>query len=118
MDELKSNTEELTSRLMKPDYTGVYLSKHDIVRIALGIDGAVTVGDRKMMFKDLFKLVDSPERLMELMDVMIGRIQEKIEGYETMIAEYPHAGFALKPLAAKANAMVRELETIKDEAYL
>ncbi len=118
MEETSSQTQQLIDKLIKPAVAGVYFSKHDIVKIALGINGAITVGDRKMMFKDLFKLVDSAESFQELLDVIIAHTEDKIGLYRQMIDEYPHCAFAMTPWIEQSQTLITHLKEIKEEVYL
>jgi hypothetical protein len=111
-------TEKLAEFLMKPALTGVYFSKYDIVAAALALDSAVTVGDRKMMFKDLFKLVDSPTRLEELLSTLKMIIESKIEEYLSLQTVYPTTTGIFDNHIALAKKTILHLSEIKDEIYL
>lgn len=114
----QKETEKLAELLMKPALTGVYFSKYDIVAAALALDSAVTVGDRKMMFKDLFKLVDTPQRLEELLGVLKMIIQSKIDEYLSLQTVYPDTVGLFDHHISLAEKTIQSLSEIKDEIYL
>jgi len=102
----------LTSKLLAPAVSGVYLSRLDIKRIAEAIDESIPIKERTKMVKALFRHTTKTQYLKTAFDEVNKHINGRILIYKELAEAFP----ASKPIfdghIKKANANMKMFEQI------
>ena len=105
----------LTSRLLAPAHSGVYLSRIDIKRVAEAIDESIPIKERIKMVRSLFRHTTKKEYLKGAFD----EIQKHINGRILIYQELSEAFASSKPIfdehIRKAKKTIKMFSTIIED---
>jgi len=102
----------LTSVLLAPAKSGVYLSRLDIKRIAESIDESIPIKERMKMVKALFRHTTTRQYLIDAFEVIDKHINGRILIYKELSETFPASKEIFDVNIAKAQKTMKMFETI------
>jgi hypothetical protein len=105
----------LTSRLLAPAYSGVYLSRLDIKRIAEAIDESIPIKERVKMVKALFRHTTKKEYLRDAFIEIDKHINGRILIYKELSEAFPASKSIFDAQTKKAQKTMRMFSTIIED---
>jgi len=105
----------LSSKLLAPAISGVYLSRLDIKRVAEAIDESLPIKERAKMIKALFRHTTSKGYLQRAFAEFGGHINGRILIYEELAEAFPHSKPIFEEYIAKAKKTIKMFEQIVDD---
>ena len=105
----------LTSRLLAPAHSGVYLSRLDIKRIAEAIDESIPIKERLKMVKSLFRHTTKKEYLKEAFAEIDKHINGRILIYQELSEAFPASKSIFDEHTKKAKKTMRMFNTIIED---
>ncbi|PHQ64857.1 MAG: hypothetical protein COB99_07310 [Sulfurimonas sp.] len=105
----------LTSRLLAPAHSGVYLSRLDIKRIAEAIDESIPIKERVKMVKSLFRHTTKKEYLRDAFAEIDKHINGRILIYQELSEAFPASKSVFDGHIAKAKKTMRMFSTIIED---
>jgi hypothetical protein len=105
----------LTSRLLAPAHSGVYLSRLDIKRIAEAIDESIPIKERVKMVKSLFRHTTKKEYLSGAFAEVDKHIHGRILIYKELSEAFPASKSVFDGYIAKAEKTMRMFSTIIED---
>ena len=102
----------LTSQLLAPAVSGVYLSRIDIKRVAEGIDESIPIKERIKMVRALFRHTTKKEYLKNAFDEIAKHINGRILIYTELAEAFPSSKGIFDEQIAKAKKTMRMFDTI------
>ena len=105
----------LTSRLLAPAHSGVYLSRLDIKRIAEAIDESIPIKERVKMVKSLFRHTTKKEYLSGAFAEIDKHINGRILIYKELSEAFPASKSVFDGHIAKAEKTMRMFSTIIED---
>lgn len=102
----------LTSKLLAPAESGVYLSRIDIKRIAEGIDESIPIKERVKMVKALFRHTTKQQYLRDAFDEINKHINGRILIYTELGEAFPSSKEIFDGHIKKAEKTKKMFETI------
>lgn len=105
----------LTSKLLAPAISGVYLSRLDIKRIAEAIDESIPIKERVKMVRALFRHTTKKEYLEAAFSEIDKHINGRIMIYEELGEAFKSSKSVFDDYIKKANKTKRMFQTIIDD---
>ncbi len=105
----------LTSKLLAPAHSGVYLSRLDIKRIAEAIDESIPIKERLKMVKALFRHTTSKDYLERAFNEIQKHINGRILIYQELGEAFPASKEMFDTNIAKAEKTKNMFSTIIDD---
>ena len=105
----------LTSKLLAPAVSGVYLSRLDIKRIAEAIDESIPIKERMKMVKALFRHTTKKEYLKEAFAEIDRHINGRILIYQELSEAFPSSKSIFDDHINKAEKTMRMFNTIIED---
>ncbi len=105
----------LTSKLLAPAISGVYLSRLDIKRIAEGIDESIPIKERLKMVRALFRHTTKKEFLRTAFDEVNKHINGRIVIYTQLGEAFPASKSVFDENIAKAEKTKKMFEQIIED---
>ena len=105
----------LTSKLLAPAHSGVYLSRLDIKRIAEAIDESIPIKERAKMVKALFRHTTKKEYLSDAFAEIDKHIHGRILIYKELSEAFPASKSVFDEHIAKAEKTMRMFSTIIED---
>ena len=105
----------LTSKLLAPAISGVYLSRLDIKRIAEAIDESVPIKERIKMVRALFRHTTKKEYLQEAFGEINKHINGRILIYEQLSDSFPASKEIFDGHIKKARKTMKMFEQIIED---
>ncbi|WP_372998707.1 hypothetical protein [Sulfurimonas sp.] len=105
----------LTSRLLAPAHSGVYLSRLDIKRIAEAIDESIPIKERVKMVKSLFRHTTKKDYLRDAFAEIDKHIHGRILIYKELSEAFPASKSVFDGHIAKAEKTMRMFSTIIED---
>ncbi|MBU1659202.1 hypothetical protein KKG72_09155 [bacterium] len=105
----------LTSKLLAPAHSGVYLSRLDIKRIAEAIDESIPIKERVKMVRALFRHTTKKEYLKEAFTEVDKHINGRILIYKELAENFPSSKSIFDEQIAKAQKTMRMFHTIIED---
>jgi hypothetical protein len=105
----------LTTKLLAPAQSGVYLSRLDIKRIAEAIDESIPIKERVKMVKALFRHTTKREYLVGAFAEIDKHINGRILIYQELSEAFPHSKEIFDANIAKAQKTMRMFQTIIED---
>lgn len=105
----------LTSKLLAPAVSGVYLSRLDIKRIAEAIDESIPVKERIKMIRALFRHTTSKEYLHKAFKEIEKHIAGRILIYEELREAFPSSKHIFDEQIQKAKKTIKMFDTIIED---
>ncbi len=105
----------LTSRLLAPAISGVYLSRLDIKRIAEAIDESLPIKERIRMVRSLFRHTNSKEFLRRAFDEISRHINGRILIYGELSEAFPSSKSIFDEHISKAKKTIHMFEQIIED---
>jgi len=105
----------LTSKLLAPAHSGVYLSRLDIKRIAEAIDESIPIKERVKMVKALFRHTTKKEYLREAFAEIDKHINGRILIYKELSEAFPASKSIFDDHTTKAQKTMRMFNTIIED---
>jgi hypothetical protein len=102
--------------ILSPNKSGAYLTKPDILKVAVMCDLNIILQERKRMLDDLFKAIKSKEELLTIYNVLVSFYTSKKGDYETIFQYFPATKASLEENYKKCTASIGRLEELKEEA--
>jgi len=110
--------ESTVDLILSPNKSGAYLSKPDVLKVAVMCGLNIILQERKRMLDDLFKSIKSKEELVAIYDVLISFYTAKKGDYETIFRFFPATKSSLEANYTKCSAAIDKLENLKEEAQI
>lgn len=105
----------LTSKLLAPAVSGVYLSRLDIKRIAESIDESVPIKERIKMVRALFRHTTKKEYLKEAFAEINRHINGRIKIYKELSEAFPASSEIFASHITKAQKTMRMFDQIIED---
>lgn len=105
----------LTSKLLAPAVSGVYLSRLDIKRVAEGIDESIPIKERIKMVRALFRHTTTKKYLEEAFAEINKHINGRILIYKDLSEAFPASKEIFESNIEKANKTMKMFEQIVEE---
>lgn len=105
----------LTSKLLAPSQSGVYLSRLDIKRIAENIDESLPIKERIKMVRALFRHTTKKEYLQSAFEEINRHINGRVLIYQELSEAFPASKAIFDENVAKAQKTMRMFETIIED---
>ena len=105
----------LTTKLLSPAHSGVYLSRLDIKRIAEAIDESVPIKERIKMVRALFRHTTRKEYLRDAFTEVDKHINGRILIYQELSEAFPSSKEIFDGHIVKAEKTMRMFSTIIDD---
>lgn len=105
----------LTSRLLAPAHSGVYLSRLDIKRIAEAIDESIPIKERTKMVKALFRHTTKKEYLRDAFAEIDKHINGRILIYQELSEAFPASKSVFDEHTKKAQKTMKMFSTIIED---
>ena len=102
----------LTSKLLAPAVSGVYLSRLDIKRIAEAIDESIPIKERIKMVKALFRHTTKRDYLVEAFTEVDKHINGRILIYKELSEAFPASKEIFDAHTIKAQKTMKMFQTI------
>ena len=102
----------LTSKLLAPAVSGVYLSRLDIKRIAEAIDESIPIKERTKMVKALFRHTTKRQYLRDAFEEVNKHINGRILIYEELSEAFPASKSIFDGHIAKAKKNMKMFDQI------
>ena len=102
----------LTSKLLAPAISGVYLSRLDIKRVAEAIDESIPIKERLKMVKALFRHTTKKQYLEDAFKEVDKHINGRILIYTELSEAFPASKEIFDSHIAKAKKTMKMFETI------
>ena len=105
----------LTSKLLAPEQSGVYLSRLDIKRIAEAIDESIPIKERIKMVRSLFRHTTKKQYLKDAFAEVDKHINGRILIYTELSEAFPASKSIFDANIAKAKKTMRMFNTIIED---
>jgi len=105
----------LTSKLLAPAHSGVYISRLDIKRIAEAIDESIPIKERVKMIRSLFRHTTKKEYLSGAFAEIERHINGRIIIYQELSEAFPASKEIFDGHIAKAKKTMKMFQTIVDD---
>ncbi len=105
----------LTSILLAPAKSGVYLSRLDIKRIAEAIDESIPIKERTKMVKSLFRHTTKKQYLSDAFNEVDKHINGRILIYKELSEAFPASKEIFDEHTKKAQKTMRMFDTIIED---
>ncbi|MBU0720296.1 hypothetical protein KJ877_03030 [bacterium] len=105
----------LTTKLLAPAHSGVYLSRLDIKRIAEAIDESLPIKERIKMVRSLFRHTTKKEYLHDAFTEVDKHINGRILIYKELGEAFPASKSIFEGHVAKAEKTMRMFKTIIED---
>ena len=105
----------LTSKLLAPAHSGVYLSRLDIKRIAEAIDESIPIKERIKMVRALFRHTTRRQYLSDAFTEVDKHINGRIMIYKELGESFPASKEIFNAHIAKAEKTMRMFNTIIED---
>jgi len=105
----------LTSKLLAPAQSGVYLSRLDIKRVAEAIDESIPIKERIKMVKALFRHTTKQQYLSDAFDEINKHINGRILIYTELGEAFPASKDIFDTHIVKANKTMKMFKTIIED---
>ncbi len=105
----------LTSKLLAPAVSGVYLSRLDIKRIAEAIDESIPIKERIKMVRSLFRHTTKKEYLRDAFTEIDRHINGRILIYQELSEAFPSSKSIFDEHINKAQKTMRMFSTIIED---
>ena len=105
----------LTSKLLAPAVSGVYLSRLDIKRVAEAIDESIPIKERIKMVKALFRHTTKKEYLREAFTEIDRHINGRILIYQELSEAFPASKSIFDEHTKKAQKTMKMFNTIIED---
>lgn len=105
----------LTSRLLAPAHSGVYLSRLDIKRIAEAIDESIPIKERVKMVRSLFRHTTKKDYLRDAFAEIDKHINGRILIYQELSEAFPASKSIFDEHIKKAEKTMRMFSTIIED---
>ena len=105
----------LTTKLLSPAHSGVYLSRLDIKRIAEAIDESVPIKERIKMVRALFRHTTRKEYLRDAFKEVDKHINGRILIYQELSEAFPSSKEIFDGHIVKAEKTMRMFSTIIED---
>ncbi len=105
----------LTSRLLAPAHSGVYLSRLDIKRIAEAIDESIPIKERIKMVRSLFRHTTKKEYLRDAFAEIDKHINGRILIYQELSEAFPASKEIFDGHTKKAQKTMKMFSTIIED---
>ena len=102
----------LTSKLLAPAISGVYLSRLDIKRVAEAIDESIPIKERTKMVKALFRHTTKREYLVKAFEEINKHINGRILIYEELSEAFPSSKSIFDSHISNAKSNMNMFEQI------
>ncbi len=109
---------KLTKYILSPLLSGVYISKHDLLTIAISCGCAIQLQERKRMLKELFATTQKTEDFIRIIDAFLFFLDYKAEQYKKIACEYPSSNEVVAVFLSRIESAKEELNRAKEEATL
>jgi len=106
-----SFVDELSSKLLAPAKSGVYLSRLDIKRVAEAIDESLPIKERKKMIKALFRHTTKRDYLSNAFAEFNKHLNGRVLIYQELSETFP----ASKPTFDGFSAKIRKIQKMFDQ---
>ncbi len=114
-EELPYFTEELSKKLLAPEYSGVNLSRIDLKRISDELDDSVAIQDRKRMLKAILRHKQTKEELKSIFDMVELHMNGRVLIYREIAEAYPSSADVMNSYIEKVDRMRRTFKRIIDD---
>ncbi|WP_321777687.1 hypothetical protein [Sulfurimonas sp.] len=105
----------LTSKLLAPAQSGVYISRLDIKRIAEAIDESIPIKERAKMVKSLFRHTTKKEYLKDAFTEIDKHINGRILIYKELGETFPASKEIFDEHTKKAKKTMKMFDTIIED---
>lgn len=105
----------LTSKLLAPEQSGVYLSRLDIKRIAEAIDESIPIKERVKMVRNLFRHTTTQQYLKDAFAEIDKHINGRIMIYTELAEAFPASKSLFDSNIAKARKTMKMFDTIIED---
>ena len=105
----------LTSKLLSPQQSGVYLSRLDIKRIAEAIDESIPIKERVKMVRALFRHTTKREYLVDAFREVDKHINGRILIYTELAEAFPASKEIFNSYISKAKKTMKMFQTIIED---
>ncbi len=105
----------LTSKLLAPQQSGIYLSRLDIKRIAEAIDESLPIKERIKMVRALFRHTTTKKYLTDAFTEVDRHINGRILIYKELGESFPSSKYIFDENILKAEKTMRMFKTIIED---
>lgn len=107
--------DELADKLLAPIYSGVYVSRLDIKRVAERIDESLPIKERKKMIKALFRHTTEREYLRKAFDEFNKHLNGRILIYNELSEAFPASKYVFDGYIKKIGKIKKMFDQIVED---
>ncbi len=116
-EETHTFSDLIKTKLLNPNFSGIYFSRWDIKAIAYEFGEKLPTDERKKMISQLLKYVDSEESLINLFNIIEKFIDKRVEIYNELSGSFPASKFVFDGYIAKTYEAKKLLQDISKGNY-
>lgn len=110
-----SFVDEISSKLLAPVSSGVYLSRMDIKRVAEAIDESLPIKERKKMIKALFRHTTKREYLRDAFAEFNKHLNGRVLIYQELSEAFPASKSTFEGFTAKIRKIQKMFDQIVED---
>ncbi len=110
-----SFVDDLTEKLLAPEYCGAYISRFDIKRIAEAVDESLPIKERKKMLKALFRHTTKRQYLRDAFDEFNRHLNGRVVIYEELSEAFPASKYIFDGYKAKIKKTQKIFEQVVED---
>lgn len=114
-EEAPAFVDELAEKLLAPAYSGVYLSRLDIKRVAEAIDESLPIKERKRMIKNLMRHTTSKDFLRSAFGEFNKHINGRLAIYQELSEAFPSSKYVFDEFSEKAEKTKKMFDRIIED---
>jgi len=115
LEDAPAFVDELAEKLLGPAFSGVYLSRLDIKRVAEAIDESLPIKERKRMIKSLMRHTTTKDFLRKAFGEFSKHINGRLAIYQELGEAFPSSQYIFDEMSAKADKTKKMFERIVDD---
>jgi len=115
LEEAPAFVDELSEKLLGPAFSGVYLSRLDIKRVAEAIEESLPIKERKRMIKSLMRHTTTKEFLRNAFGEFSKHINGRLAIYEELGEAFPSSKYIFDDYKVRAEKTKKMFDRIIDD---
>lgn len=105
------------AEIMPPVKSGIYFSRWDLKKLALGIDESFAIDVRERMFQRFMQWIATPEDMLKVIEQFSGLMDMKCELYKEYSQNYPSSAEIFNKKIEKAEKAKKYLNRVYEEFF-
>lgn len=106
------------AEVMPPVKSGVYFSRWDLKKMALGLDESFALDVRERMFQKFMQWIATPDDMLKVIEQFSNLMDMKCELYKEYAQKYPATAEAFNKKIEKAEKAKKYLHKVHQEFFM